>query len=524
VTALRISSCLLLALAAGAAPKTEMVPMRDGVRLATDIFLPEGQGPWPAVLERTPYNRKQQREKSTNYVSRGYVYVVQDWRGHFDSEGAFTITVLTGTKGREDGYDTVEWMARQSWSNGKVGTTGGSGPGIAAKQTVASNPPHLIAGASSVAGIYPADRQFNGGGIPEEQTDRWLATRGAKFDPWPKPRPFVFRIEGVVWPRAGATDAAAGRVALLDHSGWYDASCTPSLQDFLALAGKNNRLVMAAKAHGEHMAGGLKYKPQALPGTSAIDWFDYWLKGKQNGVMDSAPIRYFLMGDTMDPQAPGNVWKETQTWPVPSKPKTFYFTAAGGLQERAPEDKDAKVAYAYDPAHPAPTIGGPNLGQNNGPQDQSKLRGRADVLYFTTAPLTGPLAITGRGALELHFAADVPDTSIMVKLIDIYPNGYEALELDQGYMARFYGGFDHPAPLEKGRIYKLTIPLLDTALVFNRGHRIGVIVTGSNSPRFEVHPNSYEPVKSYDGAPVAHVSIYTAGDHASRVVLPQVGL
>jgi predicted acyl esterase len=499
-----------------------MVPMRDGVRLATDVYLPEGQGPWPAVLERTPYNRKQQGEKNANYVKNGYVYVIQDWRGHFDSQGTFTVSVLTGTKGREDGYDTVEWIARQPWSNGKVGATGGSGPGIGAKQTVASNPPHLIAAATSVASIHPVDREYLDGGIPEEQSDRWLATRGAKFDPWPRPRPFVFRPDGDPWPRSGADVEAAGRVALLDHSGWYDGSCTPSFTDFMALRGKNNRLVMAPKAHGAFLAGDLKYKTQNPRGSSPMEWFDYWLKGKQNGVIDSAPIRYFLMGDTMDPQAPGNVWKEAQTWPVPSKPRTFYFTAAGGLEDQAPKEKDAKAAYAYDPAHPAPTIGGPNLGQNNGPQDQRKLRGRGDVVYFTTAPLTEPLAITGHGSLELHFAADVTDTTIMVKLIDIYPNGYEALQLDQAYMARFRDGFDHPAPLEKGQVYKLAIPLLDTALVFNKGHRIGVIVTGSNSPRFEIHPNSYAPVKSYEGAPVAHVSIYAAREHASKLVLPQV--
>jgi uncharacterized protein len=515
---------LLSLIPAWAAPKTEMVPMRDGVRLATDIYLPQGQGPWPVVLERTPYNRKQQGEKSTNFVAHGYVYAIQDWRGHFDSEGTFTVSVLTGPKGREDGYDTVEWIARQPWSNGKVGVTGGSGPGIGAKQTVASNPPHLIAAAASVAGIYPVDKEFLDGGAPEEQSDRWLASRGAKFDPWPKPRPFVFRPEGLTWPRPAASESAAGRVALLDHSGWYDSSCTSAFADFLALGGKNNRLVMAAKAHGAFLAGDLKYKPQNLPGTSPLEWFDYWLQGKQNGVMNSAPIRYFLMGDTMDAKAPGNVWKEAQTWPVPSKPRTFYLTAVGALQDQAPKDADAKATYIYDPRHPAPTIGGPNLGQNNGPQDQRKLHGRADVVYFSTAPLEEPLAITGRGSIELHFAADVPDTSIMVKLIDIYPNGYEALQLDQAYMARFRDGFDHPAPLEKGQVYKLQIPLLEIALVVNKGHRIGVIVTGSNSPRFEVHPNSYAPVKSYDDAPVAHVSIYASPDHASRLVLPQVGL
>ena len=522
--ALRCAVLALLAAAAAAAgPKTEMVPMRDGVRLATDIYLPEGQGPWPAVLERTPYSRARQGEKSAGFLRRGYVYVIQDWRGHFDSEGTFTVSVLNGTKGREDGYDTVEWMARQAWSNGKIGVTGGSGPGIAAKQTVAANPPHLVAASTGVADIYPFDREFLDGGVPEELSDRWLSARGAKIELWPKPRAFVFRPAGAVWPRSAGADAAAGRIALLDHSGWYDASCTPSFHDFMSLRGKNNRLVMAPRAHGAFLAGDLKYKAENPRGSSALEWFDYWLQGKQNGAMDTAPIRYFLMGDTMDAKAPGNVWKEAQSWPVPSRPRTYYLTAVGKLAASAPET-EGKAAYAYDPRHPAPTIGGPNLGQNNGPQDQRKLRGRPDAIYFVTDPLPRPVAVTGHGSIELHFSADVTDTSIMVKLIDIYPNGYEALELDRAYMARFRDGFDRPSPLERGRVYRLSIPLPDTALVFNTGHRIGVIVTGSNAPRFEVHPNSYAPVKSYDDAPVAHVSIYTGPGHASKLVLPEVGL
>src|SRR5204863_3532303 len=116
-------------------------------------------------------------------------------------------------------------------------------------------------------------------------------------------------------PRDRSHETVAGRVALLDHSGWYDSSCKSSFDDFLALRGKSNRLIMAAKAHGVFLNGGLKYPPQDVPGTSAVAWFDYWLKGIQNGVMDSPPIRYFLMGDTMDSKAPGNIWKQADTWP-----------------------------------------------------------------------------------------------------------------------------------------------------------------------------------------------------------------
>ena len=142
--------------------RTEMVPMRDGVRLATDIYLPEGDGPWPAVLVRTPYNRKELNGGGAwrwrgfaNNPGGGYAFVVQDWRGLFDSEGRVDKGAYAPSLQENDGYDTVEWVARQPWCNGKVGMTGGSGPGIAAKAALLAGPPHLVAVATDVAAGRP---------------------------------------------------------------------------------------------------------------------------------------------------------------------------------------------------------------------------------------------------------------------------------------------------------------------------------------------------------------------------------
>jgi uncharacterized protein len=140
----------------------------------------------------------------------------------------------------------------------------------------------------------------------------------------------------------------------------------------------------------------------------------------------------------------------------------------------------------------------------------------------TSVPLAAPLEITGKSSLELYVSTDVTDTTLVVKLIDVYPNGYEALMLDQGFMARYWRGFDKPSPLDTGKVYKLTINLWDTALVYNRGHRIGLHITGSESPRYEVHPNSFTPVMSYDNAPVAHISIHVGAAEASRLILPVI--
>ena len=275
-------------------------------------------------------------------------------------------------------------------------------------------------------------------------------------------------------------------------------------------------------AFGHGWLGGLRYPPGARGKVELLEWLDCWLKGDRNGVTDRPPLLYYLMGDTKNPAAPGNVWKQAHTWPIPHKATSFYMTRTGLLDRRRPTDRDARLTYRYDPRHPVPTIGGANLMLPKGPLDQRPLQKRTDILRFRTQPLAGPLEVTGRVRVHLHVSTDVPDTTFMAKLIDVYPDGQEALVLDSAVMARYWGGLDKPAPLEKGKVYALTIDLWSTALVFDKGHRVAVHVASSNSPRYEVHPNSYEPVASYDGAPVATQRVHVSARHASRVVLPVI--
>jgi putative CocE/NonD family hydrolase len=249
---------------------------------------------------------------------------------------------------------------------------------------------------------------------------------------------------------------------------------------------------------------------------------DHWLKGVDNEATKAAPVRYFLMGDTMRKGAPGNVWKQADQWPVPNSPTSFYLTEDGGLRPAAPKPKNASRTYAYDSKNPVPMMGGNNMGENKGPIDQRKLAGREDILRFQTDALTEPVEVTGKVLVDLYVSADVPDTTLMAKLVDVYPNGYQALVLDNTLMARYHDGFAKPAPLEKGKVYKLSLYLWNTALVFDKGHRIAVHISGSNAPRYEVHPNSFQPVGSYDGAPVAHVAVQTSAQYPSRLILPVI--
>jgi predicted acyl esterase len=518
--------------AAGVQVRTEMIPMRDGVRLAADIRFPSGNGPWPAVVSRTPYNRKQQPGQAVPFVSNGYVFVSQDWRGLGDSEGQFTPGLMSGTPNPDDGYDTVEWIARQSWCDGKVGIIGSSAPGIAAKLAMLSNPPHLAAAYTTVCAMFPQDYNvlpqdcafYHGGvsqAVKEGQGDRWAARWGLKLEEWPKPHVTQFHAGPLAWPVEHKEAVRASRIPLMDHGGWFDIFAPSALDDFNAVNGPHNRVIVAARGHGAQL-GGLNFPSQTSPDASALAWFDYWLQGKDTGVLKTAPIRYFLMGDARGGGGPGNIWKHVERWPVPHTPVSWYLWPDGRLRNTKPTAETGSLAYVYDPRDPLPTVGGANLGENRGPLDQRKLKDRRDILRVTSDPLEKPLTITGKVLVDLFVSADVSDTTVMAKLIDIYPDGYEALMLDNAIMARYANGFDKPAPVENGKIYRLTIDLWNIALVFAPGHRIALHVAGSNTPRYDVHPNSYRPVNSYDGTPIAHVSVHASASCPSRLILPVV--
>jgi putative CocE/NonD family hydrolase len=246
-----------------------------------------------------------------------------------------------------------------------------------------------------------------------------------------------------------------------------------------------------------------------------------------NGGVDERSIKsvmvYFCMGDFADPDAPGNLWKITETWPIPHEATSLYLTGDHRLEEIEPDQTEVAIVYPYDPNNPTVRVDIEWRGRiADGPVDQRPLRDRDDVVYFCTDPLEAPVEVIGRIWVDLYISTDVPDTTFMVKLLDIYPDGYEALIAHGAIMARYHKGFDQAEPLIKDEVYKFTIDLWSTAIVFAKGHRIGLYVTSSDAGRFAVHPNSYEPVDSYEGAPVAHNAVHMSAKHPSRLILPVV--
>jgi predicted acyl esterase len=514
----------LSALAIAADTREEMVAMRDGIHLATSIYFPDGQGPWPVVLTRTPYGKDVMSNpaREAPYMKSGYVRVVQDCRGRFKSEGKY----VAFADDMNDGYDTIEWIAKQSWSTGKIGMTGASAMGITTNLAAMSGAPHLTAAYITVAhGSSYNYSAYPGGVFLQNLNEEWLKRQGVPTPDVPRP---IFR----------AYDDAARRVDMRTYlskidvpfynvGGWYDIFLQGNIDSFTSLqerggpkARGNQKLSMGAFGHGA-LSGELKYPADAgnLQGAiqETIRWFDYWLKGVDNGIMKEPAVRYFVMGDTMDKSAPGNVWRTTAAWPPASTATSYYLAADGHLNSAKPSGA-AKMTYVYDPKDPVPSVGGNNLMMDRGPMDQRKVSGRKDVLKFETETLKAPVEIVGRVTAELAVSTDAQDTDFMVKLVDVYPNGYEALVLDEAFRLRYHDGFDKPARVEINKMYPIKVDLWSTALIFNTGHKIAVHVTSSNATRFEAHSNTWEPVKSYDQAVKATNTVFLDG--RSRLVLP----
>jgi putative CocE/NonD family hydrolase len=253
-------------------------------------------------------------------------------------------------------------------------------------------------------------------------------------------------------------------------------------------------------------------------------WFDRWLKGEQNGVEDEPAVRYYLMGDTFDENAPGNEWRTADAWPPKCESTSYYLRAGNKLSIDVPAESasaaDASDSFTYDPKNPVPTVGGNNLMLPLGPMDQREVSSRPDVLKYETAPLEQPVEVVGRIAAELFVSTDAEDTDFTVKLVDVYPNGYEALVLDQAMRLRFREGFNRMVKARPGEVYPIKVDLWSTALVFNKGHKIALHVSSSNAPRFEPHSNTWEPVKSIDQAVSTRNTVHHTAAQPSRLILP----
>ena len=527
ITAAAVVSALIATIGGGVLAETAMVPMRDGVKLATDIHLPEGDGPWPTILAMTPYGRKAIGDLAKQVNQRGYGLVVQDFRGRFNSEGEdYLVFVHNGWGEHQDGYDTVEWIAKQTWSNGKVGGFGISAPGIALNMTAPSRPPHLVCCYVGVAfsSMYPQSA-YQGGAFRKSLLENWLT--GNKFSPKNLEMIRAHPNYDDFWKQIDPERVASRvNVPTMFLGGWYDIFTAGTINSFVTINKQGDegargkcRLVMEPYGHGR--SDDLVFPNADQPRTAdAWNWFDIWLKNDGRGIEAIPAVQYFVMGDPADPNTPGNRWKTADDWPVPAEMKTVYFHTDNQLRLGPPQEMFGSLSYKYDPANPVPTIGGANLTISKGPKDQRPTEDRPDVLLFTSPPLDRHVEITGPVKVKLWASSTAPDTDFTAKLCDVYPDGRSMIVLDGILRASHRNSMEKSEPMEAGKIYELEIDLWSTSFVLSPGHRVRVAISSSNAPRFEPNPNTGKPSGSDDKTQVATNTVYMNADHPSHILLP----
>jgi len=599
-----------------------MVAARDGVRLATDIYLPARNGVVatrvPAIVERTPYNKDRGPEALVNFfVPRGYALVLQDVRGRYRSEGRWRPITDDG----QDGADLLKWIAEQPWSSGKVGMVGTSYAGATQHAVGITNAPALAA-------LVPVDAMSDPGyfgvrhnGAFELRWLNWILTLGnasgmsagpaevspgiygqlaglrAAKDPSAGPAltamgdrvrefvkalplrpgttPLKFAPDYETWlieaMRHGDNDAfwADMGSSVIDHvaryqdvpvmhlTGWYDSwgaqVANLNYVELSKVKKQKQRLIVGPWTHGGQgtsFSGNAEFGPTAALNMNEqrLRWFERWLKGVDNGVEGDTPVRIFVMGSGEPYKTKegrlfvGGVWRDEREWPLSRAVNTDYFLHADGTLSTKTPGEAPPTRYDFDPRRPVPTIGG-NVSSEGvlmlrGGQDQRcttdnwlcpdtlPLSARPDVVVFQTPPLDRDVEVTGRLIVKLWASSDGPDTDFTAKLVDVYPpNGdYPAgVDLNVGdsiVRARYRDSLKTSKPLEPGKPYEFTIEMYPTSLVFRRGHRIRVDISSSNFPRFDVNPNTGEPLNEQRRSRVAVNSIYHDPLHPSRITLP----
>ena len=586
-----------------------MVAMRDGVKLATDLYLPAKGGAvaaekFPAILTRMPYNKNGSKRFGSYYAARGYVYVAQDTRGRYASEGVWHMMVDDGP----DGVDCAAWIGRQPWSNGRIGMIGTSYVGGTQHAMAMARAPEL-------ATVIPVDAMSNLGrqsmrnaGAFEMRFWNWVmlnAGRGsrASHDPAVAPAladlatnrfhylvnlplrrgttPLKFSPEYEDWlveaMRHGADDEFWVQNNIVDHAdrykdipvylvgGWYDSWAGNTAANFGALTKTLKSpvyLIMGPWIHGmqaKSSHGQVDFgKDAAIADELAwrLEWYDHWLKGLDNGVGKAAPfatkVRIFVMGAGDGRKTDkgllnhGGFWRDEHEWPLARAHLTnYYLQPNGGLSTAVAADAShASTAFTFDPRQPVPTIGGCISSGDGimlqGAWDQRggshiwnwpppmPLSARNDIVVFQTEPLAEDIEVTGELEVTLWASSSAVDTDFTAKLLDVYPpsgdfpGGFDLNITDGIVRARFRETLKKEVLMKPGTIYPFTIRLYPTSNVFKKGHRIRVDISSSNFPRFDVNPNTGEPLNDNRRVVTAINTIHHDRAHPSHIVLPVI--
>lgn len=577
-----------------------MIPMRDGVKLSTDLYFPaEAKGQLPAVLLRTVYGKNKTFGWSGVYqllVEQGYVVVIQDVRGRYESEGSYVVAEHR----REDSYDTVDWLISQGWSNQKVGSAGCSYLGETQVILAAAKHPNHVAAVpmSAASGFYMPGRawqSFSGGVFELAQTAGWFAASGSQlfYGPpahidrgqWFKtPQSRLFKmapevdfaaylellsslpthslLERAQLPpseyKSWITSAPDGKffrnkdlakrsdtfnVPSLFMDSWYDYGPAETIEMFKTFqrnaqseqARNNQFLIIGPGTHCDYTEStddaivGARNLGDASLNYSALQlqWYDYWLKGKENAITEMPHIQYYVMGK--------NQWRNSEVWPLASTNyQKWYLAGKGKAQSRTGDgllslnlpDNDSRDSYVYDPADPVPSLGGHTCCTGSdteaGGYDQSEIELRQDVLVYTSPELIHGFEVTGELKAVLYVSSSALDTDFTVKLVDVYPTG-EAYNIQEGAIRmRYRNSLSDSQLIEPGKIYQVEVALNVTSNYFAAGHKLRVEISSSNFPRWERNLNTGGNNYDETNWKTAQNTIYHSANYPSHLVLPVI--
>ena len=522
------------------------VTMPDGVKLATDVYLPVGKGKYPAILMRSPYGRRGQYSVfghlqaffAQRFAERGYAVIVQDVRGRFGSGGTFD----PYWHEHDDGIATLEWIAAQPWCDGQIGMWGASYGGIV-QWAVAASTPLLKAfvPSTSAASLHPI--LYPDGAFDLGLALRWLSIfkaldihrEGSILDYFQ----FYLQMEATLQrafkhlPITEADVVAVGKEVpfyrfWLEHSdptdeawqqvaeqinlekvnapvhlvgGWHDFFLRPLLDDYATLkaAGKRPYLTVGPWHHYAELVSFADLR-------EGLRWFDAHFKGKTDRLRQN-PVRLYVMG--------ANEWRDFPDFPPPAIMRSFYLTTERWLTNEPPTDDAPPSRYVYDPAHPTPIVGGTQFNMDAGAQDNRRWEQRKDVLTFTSSALEADLDVIGAARLTLYVTSSLEHTDFFARLCDVDPMG-KSINVCDGLL-RIKPGVGECQP--DGTL-KIEVALWSTAYRFRKGHRLRLCIASGAHPRWNRNPGTGELITTT--LRIAEQQIFHDQTHPSMLLLPEV--
>ena len=510
-------------------PQVDSIPMRDGKKLAADVYIPAGCSSCPTILIQTPYNRLLYHFSlplgiGLNLNASNYIFVIVDWRCFYGSTAACIATPQRG----EDGYDVIQWITQQSWSDGKVGTWGPSALGVIQFQTAKKHPPGLICSVPIVASPVTSYFDYYPGGDLRTEYVQQLDLLGFNVSPTILANQFYSLGWQFTENNSDYPDSIA--VPCLMIGGWYDHNTVEVLKFFKELRQQSplavrdkHRLLMGPWTHNKASYApdsvGQLFYPQAHGWSDSLSmkFFDFHLRSINNGWNATPIVRYFQMGE--------NIWSSDTAWPPAYSTDKLYMHSNVVLDYNAPTLPIDNIGMIYDPHDPSPTVGGATLKTTlqQGPYDQAPVvESRLDIFKFTTAVLTQNVRVDGKPRAHLHVSSDKKDTDFSVRLTDVYPDNRSMLVADGIFRMRFHNGFTtaDTASLVTAQIYSIIIDMADVAITFPAGHRIRLDVTSSNYPRYDCNLNDGMQMYAAGDTSVAGQIIYFDSTHESYLELP----